>query len=168
MRKSAAPLVVLAILCLAYSAFLSWSAGQLPDPVAMHFGFGGQPDRWTTRSFAVGLMRGFGLGLPLLMVVVAVAIRFLPAGSINMPNREYWLAPERRGATYDLIAGQLLWLACLQVAFLAGLQWLTITANNSNPVRLPTQLFLTLLGAFLACVAVWIVTFVRRFRRPAN
>lgn len=110
-------------------------------------------------------MRGFGLGLPLLIAAISFVVRFMPVSSINLPNREYWLAPERRDATYAFFSRQLLWLACLLVCFMAGLNWLTIQANTSTPVRMPTQLFLTFLGAYLASMAVWIVNFLRRFKR---
>src|SRR2546427_7634657 len=41
-------------------------------------------------------------------------VRFLPVNSINIPNRNYWLAPERRVVTFDFLFRHLLWLACFR------------------------------------------------------
>jgi uncharacterized membrane protein len=166
MKKSVAlPAYLLLILALAFVGFLAWSAPKLPEQVATHFGFSGNPDGWSQRSAALWLMGGFGLGLPLLIVAISWALPLLPVSSINMPNREYWLASERRDGTYQIIRCQMLWLACLLVCFMAGLHWLTIQANNRIPVRMPTPLFLAILGAFLAGMAVWTVLFWREFKR---
>jgi serine/threonine-protein kinase len=166
MKKPALPAILLVLLCLVFLGSLFWSAQQLPERVATHFGFNGYPDRWSTRSSAIALMGGFGLGLPLLMVAFAFAVRFIPDNLFNMPNREYWLAPERRQATFAFFSRQMVWLACLLVCFMAGLNWLTIQANISTPVRMPTGLLFWILGGFLAALAIWIVTFLNRFRLP--
>ena len=39
-----------------------------------------------------------------------------------------------------------------------------IAANATQPPRLPTQPFVTLLVAFLVGIAIWAATLVRRFR----
>jgi uncharacterized membrane protein len=163
MKQSGPPAIILSLLCLGFLGFLAWSTPQLPERVATHFGLNGTPNGWMTRSSAIVFMGGFGLGLPLFMVVLSWAARFLPVSTFNIPNREYWLAPERRDATYAFFSRYLLWLACLVVCFMAGLHWLTIQANNSNPVRMPNDLFLTILGGFLVGMAVWIVNFLRHF-----
>ena len=43
---------------------------------------------------------------------------------------------------------------------------MTIRANNSVPVQLPTSLFAMMMGVFLVGVAVWTVALVRHFRTP--
>ncbi|MHC1768468.1 MAG: DUF1648 domain-containing protein [Verrucomicrobiia bacterium] len=88
MKRLLSPAILLCVLSLAFIALLDWSNRQLPERVATHFAFNGQPDRWSTRSSAVTLMAGFGLALPLLMVGFAFMSRFLPESSINIPNRE--------------------------------------------------------------------------------
>ncbi len=166
MKTSIIPAVLLIILCQAFVGLLAWSAHQLPDQVATHFGFTGHPDRWSSRASAVMMMGGFGLGLPLLMAVFAWVVRFMPDSTVNVPHREYWLAPERRAETYAFFTRQLLWLGCLLVCFMMGLTWVTVQANTRTPVQMPSASLFTLLGVFLAGMAVWSIRFVSRFRRP--
>ncbi len=166
MKTISVPATILGVLCLAFLGFLVWSAQQLPEQVATHFGIHGNPDGWMQRSTALKFMGGFGIGLPLLMVVLSFAIRFIPANLVNIPHREYWLGPERRESTYAFLSQRLIWLVCLLVCFMAGIQWVTIEANNSTPVRMPSGSFLMILGAFLAGMAVWIVGLLRHFKRP--
>ena len=45
--------------------------------------------------FLIGLL----VGLPLRVALLANATRFLPTRFINLPNRDYWLAPEREAQT---------------------------------------------------------------------
>jgi uncharacterized membrane protein len=165
-KTSAAPGILLILLSIAFVGFLFWSAQQLPEQVATRFGFDGRPVKWMNRSAAITLMAGFGLGLPVLMVLISFLVRVLPASSINVPNREHWLAPERRDQTYSFIVRKMLWLSCLLVCFMAGFHWIVLQANKSIPVQMPTNLLLTAFGVYLACMAVWIVTFVRHFLRP--
>ncbi len=165
MKPSAIPISVLLVLCLAFLGFLAWTSQQLPERVATHFGTHGEPNGWMPKSSAVMMMGGFGLGLPLLFVTLSLLLRFVPPELVNLPQREYWLAPEHRDVTYAFISRQLIWLACMLVCFIAACNWLTVQANNTAPVRMPTDQFLIVLGTFLAALIVWIVNLLRQFRR---
>jgi hypothetical protein len=165
MKTTALPIAVLVLLCFAYVGFVTWSAPQLPDRVAMHFGFNGQPDRWSTRSSAVALMVGFGLGLPILMVLFAFGIRLFPDSCVNIPHREYWLSPGQRDKTLAFFSSQLLWLGCLLVCFMGGMHWLSLRANTSTPVRMPSEDFWVIMGVYMAGMTAWILHLVLRFTR---
>jgi hypothetical protein len=166
MKRSALPAMLLLFLCVGFLLFLSWSSQQLPQQVATRFGFNGRPVAWMSRGSAIGVFGAFGIGLPLFLVLVSFALPLVPDRSVSMPNREYWLAPERRDLTYAYVSRQMLWLACIMVCFMTALTWLTVQANSSTPVQMPTQMFLTTFGVYLAAMAVWMLCFVRRFRRP--
>jgi uncharacterized membrane protein len=167
-KQSAAPGIILIVLIAAFAGFLSSTAQQLPDPVATRFGFNGDPVQWMNRSSAIALMVVLGLGLPLLMVAISFATRFLPASLINIPHREYWLAPERRDRTHSFILRQVLWLSCLMLCFMAGIHWIVVLAHQSIPVQMPTNLFVLVLAGYLACMAIWIAGFTWHFRRPCQ
>ena len=162
------PVAVLVSLCAIFGAFLAWSATQLPDQVATHFGLSGYADKWSTRESAIILMACLGLLLPLVPAVMSFALRYLPVDFINIPHREYWLAPERREATYGFFSRYLLWLSCLLVCFVMGMHWLTIQAHHQFPVRLPPGAFVAILAGFLVAVAMWAVRLIRHFRFPRH
>jgi len=163
-----APVAVLVSLCAVFAAFLAWSATQLPDHVATHFGLGGYADKWSTRESALYLMGCLGLLLPLVPAAMSVVLRFLPVDFINIPHREYWLAPARREATYAFFSRYLLWLSCMLLCFVMGMHWLTIQAHHRFPVRLPPGAFIGILAAFLVAVSLWAVVLIHHFRFPRS
>src|SRR5579859_7642041 len=127
MKENPAPLLALVLLSTGYLGLVAGTASLLPEPVAIHFGLGGEADRWTGRSQAVFFFEALTV-VPLIFVVLALVLRWSPAGAFNLPHRDYWLAPERRAQTISLISRQLMWMGCLTVLFLAGIYGLTIIA----------------------------------------
>ena len=144
---------------------LTLTAGpRLPARVASHFNAAGLPDGWMSRSNYLWSMAGLGLGLALFMIGIFYLIRFLPLSSINLPRRDYWLAPERRAATLDRIFRAGIYLATLEALFVLGVHLLVVEANASRPVRLSSAIWM-LGGAFLVAIGAWIYLFMRRFMR---
>ena len=160
------PRLLLPLLYCLFLAHLALTARQLPERVASHFNGAGEPNGWMSRTTHLEFMAGLGTGLPLLLVVVAVLVRFLPAGLINIPNREYWLGPERRRQTGEELFTACLWLACLGAAFLTGLNALLVDANLRHPPSLSGASLATLTGLFLLALGGWIVALLLHFRLP--
>lgn len=146
---------------------LALTVPSLADPVATHFDGAGRPNGWMTRTGYGIFMAAFGIGLPLLISgLIPVISRWFPA-RINIPNRTYWLAPERRADTLLFLGWHLGWLATLMVLFVLAIHHLILMANASRPPVLPHAPFLFMLGCFLAGMAVWTVLLWRRFRKPS-
>ena len=166
MKSPRAAGIVLALLYGCFLGYWAWSGSQLPERVATHFGVGGEPDGWMTRSASQKSALVFGFTFPLFVVVLCFAARFFPSGLINLPRKDYWLAPERRSETFNYLVGHSLWFACLAVCFVIGVQYSIVQANQQTPPHLPTGLVLWVTGAFLAGTAVWVLALVRHFHRP--
>jgi hypothetical protein len=164
-KPARTPAIVLSLLYVGFAAYLAFSTGQLPDRVATHFNLHGQPNGWMSRSAHLRFILILGLALPLFMAGVCFVARFLPANLINIPHRDYWLSVERRRNTLDYLFAHSLWLSCLTLAFVSGVHFLVVQANNQMPRQLSTPLTLALAGGFLAGLAIWIWGLVRRFRR---
>ncbi len=165
MKPSHAALILLVLLYAAFLGLWAWSGAQLPPRVATHFAFSGQANGWMTRSGNQEFMLFFGFGFPLLLVFTCWATRFLPAGSVNIPHREYWLAPARREQTSDYLVHHSLWLACLAVLLCMGIEYSVVEANKQSPPQLSTSLVLLLVGFFLAGTVLWVVTLFQHFKR---
>ena len=105
--------------------------------------------------------------MPLLTVVLPnLALRSTEA-RINIPNRGYWLSPERRADTVRFLSQQMAVFAALLIVFLCYVQWLVVRANAIEPPALNSQAFLTGLTVFLVCTFSWVLRVVRRFtQRP--
>ncbi len=164
MKRNPVPFIVLALLTVGYFMFVASSSPLLPAHVAIHFGINGHANNWANRSQAIFFAELLTV-LPVLFGFFAILIRVLPASVINLPNKDYWLAPERRDQTMSWISGQMAWIGCLNVAFITGLYGLMIGANNTHPAQLPTNLLWPLAGAFVAATILWLVYFCRHFAK---
>jgi uncharacterized membrane protein len=156
---SAAVLVVLAVA----RVWMVWDS--LPPVMASHFGPSGRPDGFMDRGafFAVfGIVAGvtFSLLLALRWVLPRV-----PADFINMPNKDYWLAPERRRESLSRLSDWMDGFAVLTAAFLLFVLELTLRANVSRTSLANAPLLAGLAGYFLVTIALLIVLY-RRFRTP--
>lgn len=149
-------------------AFVLISAASLPPVVAAHFTSGGTADGYMPRGGYVILMAGLVAGLPLFLAAVSSAVRLVPARCINLPERDYWLAPGRRAETLAFIQRQGLFFAVALDAFLCFVHWLVILANARTPPLFPELLFTHGAFVFLAVIAVWIVIFIVSFGRKSH
>lgn len=149
---------------LATAAFVLATTDALPPHVATHFGGAGLADGWMTRDGYRRFMLLFIVVLPLGIVATMGWLPRIRPGWINIPNREHWLAPERRAATVDYLLAHACRLGVLMEALIAAIHSLLLAANAASPPRLSTTLFVTLLVAFLVALGVWIAALYRRFR----
>ncbi len=167
-RRHRVAVVILAVFWLGFAGYVSLTAPQLPESVATHFGAGGKPNGWMTRAQHLRFTLAMGTALPAFILGVFAFMRRRPDRMLNIPNRDHWLAPDRREATFDFVQRCGYWLAGLLIAFLAGLHHSILAANSRSPVALSPADFLTVTGVFLAALVVWIVLLCRRFsRKPA-
>jgi len=158
--------VILVLLALLGAIFVLLTIDQLPEQVGSHFASDGDPDGWMTRESYLGFILVFLLVYP---VAIAFLIGFLPRVMphwVNIPNRDYWLAPERREESVKFLSAQGAWFGCLLVLIVAGIHYAILVGNLSQPPTLPLSIFLTVLGAFLIGLISWLVVVLRRFRKP--
>jgi uncharacterized membrane protein len=140
----------------------------LPDRLASHFGASGFPNGWMTKPAFFSFYAVF--------VIIAGAVGFLApkriaASSkekIHLPNKDYWLAPERRSETMVYFRTQFGWYSC---AFLLteviGMQ-LAIQANFHAPPRLATGPIAFLIGGFLFFNMIWSIQLIRHFSKSGE
>lgn len=162
------PLALLGMLLLAFGASMVMAANELPERVATHFDFAGRANGWLSRPNHLLFMTAFGVGLPLFLVGVISSIRWLPAGMVNIPHRDYWLSAERRGETSAWLAKHALWLACLTSGLIAALNVMVTLANRDEPAVLPAARGFGVVAMFLVGIAVWVTVLCRHFRRPED
>lgn len=144
---------------------LSW----LPERVAIHFGPQGVPNGWASREVNAALILLTQLLLFGTFFALPWLLERLPARWINMPRRDYWLAPERARRTRERIVRFTDEFGVATLGFLAVIALLTIDANRTRPVRLDEGLFLVTLAAYLLYMLAWTIRFILAFRRrPAR
>jgi uncharacterized membrane protein len=140
---------------------------RLPEVLASHFGGGGAPNGWSGKAgFFVfyWIMIAFSL---LMSLGIARLIPTIPPGSINIPNKSYWLADHRREETITFLAEQFRWFGVGLLAFALVVVQLVIEANLSEQRALPGNKLWPIAGVFVAAMFFWLSRMILHFRiRP--
>ena len=160
------PFFILLALALIGTLFVLFTVKQLPEQVASHFGGDDDPDGWMTRNSYVAWILSFLLVYP---VSIGFLIGFLPRVRpewVNFPNRDYWLAAERREESLAFLSAHGYWFGCLLLVLVMGIHGAIVVANHSDPPELPMWIFVPLVAGFIAGFIIWLAVILRRFRKP--
>ncbi len=166
MSRSRSYILILIVWAI-FAGYVAVSAGHLPERVATHFGASGLPNGWMTRAGHVQFTIVFGLLIPAFVLGVFASIRGFGDRWLNIPHKDYWLAPERRQETYDFIQSQGTWFAGLFILFLAGIHYSILAANTRTPVSLPVADVCWIAGPYLIATIIWVAIFIIHFYRKA-
>lgn len=159
---------ILLLLLILTAAQIGWFEPRLPDQVVSNFDYDGTPNGWTDKGSFLGsftVMMVFTLGL---FYAISWLIRRMAGRGINVPNRDYWLAPERRETTVAHVAHSLEGYGLATYGFLLWTHQLTISANLSVPPSMPAAPFWAGLGAFMLFSLVWTIRLITRFSNPGT
>jgi uncharacterized membrane protein len=147
---------------------LNYYAQRLPEIVGSHFGASGLASGWQTKAafFTVELT----------VIVVATIVSFgvprliaaMPASAINLPNKDFWLSPERREETFAYMCTQMAWFGCALLAFLLYVMELVFRANLQAPPRLNNTAFIPALVVFVVFSTGWTVRFIVHFYKTES
>jgi len=139
---------------------------QMPERMAVHFNATGAADGWGPKD---GFFKAMGIPFAILAILfgtLPLFLKRLPDALINLPNREYWLAPERRDETMSRLAGLLLLLITLTLLMMDGILYLCFRANQGAAVGIPAGLLWAMIGGFVISSGAAVIYILLRFRRP--
>ncbi len=145
-------------------AVRQWNSA--PGIVPSHFDAAGSPNAWSSRDAFFAFQVAVTLGVAALFLGIAWLLKATPARLINLPNRSYWLAPERRDETMDRLASSFEVFACATVLLLLVVFELTSRASRGG--TLGTNYFLPVLVTYLVFSAGWTVALIRTFVKIPN
>lgn len=135
----------------------------LPDRLASHFNASGLPNGWMSKQ-------AFFIAYAVMILVAAIPEFYVPYSiantsnaRINLPNKDFWLAPAQRAGTMEYFEKSFAWFGCALLLVEVCAMGLAIQANFSSPPRLPATPILSLVAAFFVYTIVWIVLLTRRF-----
>jgi len=120
------------------------------------------------RNVYIGVTFLLVIGAPVLLVFLTWFAIKSPGARINLPNRDHWLAPERRSETVSFLRAHILRFAALLVTFLCYAHWLVVRANLSQPIRLAGLWFIGGLVVFSIAVLALAHALLSRFRREGR
>jgi serine/threonine-protein kinase len=81
----------------------------------------------------------------------------------NIPNRDYWLAPERREDSARFLSAHGKRLAYLVVMLMLGIHYMVLLASHRRPPALPAREFTAIIVGFGLALLWWIARLYRRF-----
>lgn len=88
----------------------------------------------------------------------------MPDSFINLPNKEYWLADERREYTFAIFRHYFEWLGVALLGLFIGINEFTFR-TNLHQQNLSNWVWLILLS-FLLFVGIWTFKFTQQFKSP--
>lgn len=138
---------------------------QMPEVVASHFDGLGAPNDWASKQ---GF---FGLYLAIILMLVAV-FELVPRWSGNsgrfgrkIPNRDYWLAPERVEQTKAFFRRQMFIMGIVHLLLAIYTIQLALLANLDQQPRLHSSIGWAL-ALYFIFLGAWLIHFHLHFRNP--
>jgi uncharacterized membrane protein len=133
----------------------------MPDITASHFDSAGNPNSWMKRETLIM----FYLGITAILAVIFLLIPKFPNKMRNLPNRDYWLAKERKEESNKYINSSTLRVGIATFVLLIYVMQLVFEANlNKDPVLSGNIVWALIL--YFIFLGVWLVKFYRRFGMP--
>ncbi|HKW64197.1 MAG TPA: DUF1648 domain-containing protein [Candidatus Acidoferrum sp.] len=160
------PKLIFAFLALYAAVHFASVYPQLPGVVASHFNGRGAANGWQTKQAFFGVL----IIMSIVVVVVGFAIpkliSALPAQLINVPNKSYWLAPERVAETMTFLNAHFAWFACALFLFniLVFDYAIQMNLHPGNPPD--SARFWYVLAGFLVFTFAWTIRMLAKFLRP--
>jgi uncharacterized membrane protein len=150
------PAFVLVLLVTCFVWYINGSVASLPEHVATHFGADGNPNGWMDRQSYLHFITLLGLTVALAIAALAFGLgqlrNYVAASPVHGAGSA---GGKRRNGSW--LTGDILWLACLILCFIAGTHYLTVAANRGQPAHLPAVPLAILIAGFAAGNIGWIV-----------
>jgi len=159
--------VTLGILVALWAGVMLLGAMLDPGQMPLHWGLDGEPDRVGSTQRWLAEMAILGVVLVGVGFLLGVLVRRFP-GSLNIPNKEYWLRPEHvdeareRALTsgFDIFGDAFLLVTVVELV--------AVLRANRGDLDFPVWLFAVLFAGFLVSVGWRVVRMRRAFAVPTG
>lgn len=151
--------IALNVLAIVFAQYL------LPARTALHFNAQGFVDRWG--SHAEFILINLFLVITTYYAIeygAKLALKF-PKILISLPNKDYWLSPEKRPVAEQKLTDYLRYFGMFNVLYQTIVLGLIIVAHQHTPVRLNAPVMAGLTLVFLLITGFWCVRLYRAFKR---
>ena len=156
--------VIVLLICLFEIARL-WNI--VPPQMAAHFDIHGNPNHFVSKAEFFWYQIQTVVILMIVSLLPHVLFLVLPVSLINIPNRAYWLAPERRKETVSRLSSFVaLTFGVILLAVQAAFE-ISAYANLQSPISFNAQLLLRIMLAALIIIGVLLFQLLLSFRLPA-
>ena len=136
----------------------------MPERMASHFDGAGKPNGWTSRRAFFCLYTGLTVMFIFIFRILPSLLRRFPDSLISVPNREYWLASERRQEAFSLISDRLLLFGNGTLIFFVAIVQLVFQANLKNMLRMSAEAMWCLVIIYVVFTLAWTVNIIHQFK----
>ena len=146
---------------------LAYYYPQLPPVVAGHFNAGGVANSWQPKAVFVTVLCCVYVLFAVISWLMPQLIMSTPPALIHLPNKAYWLAPERRALTAHVLGDKMGWFGALEIGFIVCISQLVINANlpGSTGHLGPALWFIT--SVFVIVLIAWTIRLYATFSRTS-
>jgi uncharacterized membrane protein len=138
----------------------------LPGRLASHFAASGVPNGWMTKAQFFIIYAALILPAAAVEFWVSHSIAKKPDARLNLPNKEYWLAPERRADTFAYFDSFFAWYGSAFLFVEVFAMGLAMRANFDTPPQLPTGPIVSVIVGFVFFNVVAVLAMFHRFSKP--
>ena len=161
MRKiSLIVFVIILAFCLGHTAYYY---PLLPDRVVSHFGALGQPDAWSGKESFVEIYLIVVAFIAVLFPGIGLMLRKIPTSLINLPNKDYWLSPERKQETVAVLSRQFLWFGSATLLLLLDIFHQSFRVHLGKAQALDHPLISIV--AYVVFTTFWSIVLIVKFKR---
>jgi len=149
-------LIIITIVQIVYYYF------KLPPSVASHFNIDGRPDKWISKNAFAAIHVALIAFVSGIFCSAGLLLRKIPPSLLNLPNKDYWLEPQRKEATYSTFTGFMFIFADMTLVFFLLVFRLVYNYNLSYSGGLGNSMFYYLiLYSFAICI--FCIQFFKKF-----
>lgn len=156
-------MAVFLILCIACVVQALYHYPHLPDEVARHFDATGQPDAWGAKKDVLNFqLKTIGF-LTMTFLLSGFFVSKVSDSAINLPNKDYWLSPERRQNTIDYLLSVFFGFGSVTMILLLDLYHQSIRVNLAHATKLG-HIWISL-GMYITIALTGVVTIYSKFSK---
>ena len=165
MRNPRLPRFIFVLLALLSLVYFWRLYSQLPDVLASHFNGSGVPNGWMPKADFFKFLPLAGALIAAIAFLSPKLLAILPPSMVNLPNKDYRLAPERRAETVQYFEAALGWFGCAIFSLILFAAYNAIQANLHPARGFDSSSILVALGVFFGFVIFFIVRITGHFFR---
>ncbi len=155
--------IILYFLIGIFAAHVTFYYPNLPDTIASHFNAAGAPNGFMSKQNFIVFETVILLIIIFEFMMLPIFLRKMPESIINIPNKRYWLAAERRETAFLIIKKYFEWFSVALLCMFIAVNQIVFQANLTGQ-NLPGMIMWLILSAFILFTIVWSIRFVRQFK----
>lgn len=167
MNNSKYPLLIYYFVVIISLVIPAFYYNRLPEEIASHFNVSGRADEWMNKSSYFLTYYLIMLSIAALFSVINIFINKIPEKMINLPNKKYWLDPDRKEESLNSIKNFIYWLGTLTIIFILLVFREVYIANLNRTYDLGNTMWIYLI-ILLAAVTYTVIKMYSRFNKISN